>query len=69
MAEIETILIVGGGVSGLTLGRALHIRGLRAEIIERSAEWGAEGSESASVFPDGVYYVRPELEMRSETSD
>ena len=26
MGEIETILIVGGGVSGLTLGRAAHTR-------------------------------------------
>jgi len=33
-----TILIVGGGVGGLTLGLALHARGIEAEIFEQASE-------------------------------
>jgi len=43
MTELEAILIVGGGIAGLTLGRPLHMRGFKAEIIECSREWRAEG--------------------------
>lgn len=43
MTEIRTILIVGGGIAGLTLARALKLRGFIVEIIERNDEWRAEG--------------------------
>ena len=33
------ILIVGGGIAGLALGRALAEQGVVLEIIERAASW------------------------------
>ena len=38
------ILIVGGGIGGLALGRALGQRGFTAEIIERARSWPASGA-------------------------
>ena len=37
MADIERILIVGGGIAGLSLATALHRQGFHPELIERSA--------------------------------
>ncbi|HEV2356645.1 MAG TPA: FAD-dependent monooxygenase [bacterium] len=39
MADVERILIVGGGIAGLTLAGALHQRGFRPELVERSPSW------------------------------
>lgn len=44
MATIERILIVGGGIAGLTVARALHQQGFRAELVERSPSWQATGA-------------------------
>jgi 2-polyprenyl-6-methoxyphenol hydroxylase-like FAD-dependent oxidoreductase len=38
------ILIVGGGIGGLALGRALRQHGLDPEIIERAGSWPTTGS-------------------------
>ncbi len=44
MATIERILIVGGGIAGLTLATALHWQGLGAELVERSPTWHTIGA-------------------------
>ena len=44
MANIEQILIVGGGIAGLTVATALHRHGFRAELVERSTSWHATGA-------------------------
>jgi FAD-dependent urate hydroxylase len=44
MAHVERILIVGGGIAGLTLATALHQYGYRAELVERSTAWHAIGA-------------------------
>ena len=44
MAEIETILVVGGGVAGLTTATALHRHGFTAELVERQQTWHALGA-------------------------
>ena len=36
MSSCERVLIVGGGIAGLTLATALHQRGFNAELIERN---------------------------------
>jgi 2-polyprenyl-6-methoxyphenol hydroxylase-like FAD-dependent oxidoreductase len=41
MADVERILIVGGGIAGLSLATALHNQGYTAELVERSAAWPA----------------------------
>ena len=57
MADIETILIVGGGIAGLTLGRALRRQGFTVELVERSAAWRAEGGGIA-IQPNGMRMLR-----------
>src|SRR5688500_7678181 len=44
MPAPSRILIVGGGIAGLALGRALRERGLVPEIIERATSWPAGGT-------------------------
>jgi 2-polyprenyl-6-methoxyphenol hydroxylase-like FAD-dependent oxidoreductase len=44
MASVERILIVGGGIAGLTLATALHRHGFEAELVERSTTWPATGA-------------------------
>jgi len=43
MASLERILIVGGGIAGLTLATALHRRGINATVVERNARWDPIG--------------------------
>ena len=44
MANIETILVVGGGVAGLATAAALHQQGFTTELIERQQTWQASGA-------------------------
>jgi len=44
MANIETILVVGGGVAGLTTAAALHRHGFTTELVERQQSWHALGA-------------------------
>ena len=38
------VLIVGGGIAGLALARALQERGVTVEIVERKPEWPSSGA-------------------------
>src|SRR5215467_2650119 len=44
MAKIETVLVVGGGMAGLTTAAALHQHGLTVELVERRETWQAAGA-------------------------
>ncbi len=44
MAKIEHILIVGGGIAGLTAAIATRQRGFNPELIERSPTWQVVGA-------------------------
>jgi 2-polyprenyl-6-methoxyphenol hydroxylase-like FAD-dependent oxidoreductase len=47
MAKVERILIVGGGMAGLTAAIALRRHGFNPELIEREPTWQAVGAEIA----------------------
>jgi 2-polyprenyl-6-methoxyphenol hydroxylase-like FAD-dependent oxidoreductase len=57
MAEVVTILIVGGGIAGLTLATALHRNGFGAELVEASRDWRAEGG-GILVHANGMRVLR-----------
>lgn len=57
MATVERILIVGGGIAGLTLATALHQQGFHPELVERSPAWQAVGA-GISVQPNGIRILR-----------
>jgi 2-polyprenyl-6-methoxyphenol hydroxylase-like FAD-dependent oxidoreductase len=46
MDSLERILIVGGGIAGLTLVTALHQQGFSPELVERIGERPATGAGS-----------------------
>jgi len=39
MSAVENVLIVGGGIAGMTLAIGLHRAGIAAEIVEISPQW------------------------------
>lgn len=55
MADFARILIVGGGIAGLTLATALHRRGFAPELVERSPSWDAIAiGAGIGVQPNGM---------------
>ena len=57
MADVERILIVGGGIAGLSVATALHRQGLTPELVERSTTWPAVGA-GINVPANGVRVLR-----------
>jgi 2-polyprenyl-6-methoxyphenol hydroxylase-like FAD-dependent oxidoreductase len=57
MADVERILIVGGGIAGLTVATALHRRGFAPELVERSVVWPATGA-GINLPANGVRVLR-----------
>jgi 2-polyprenyl-6-methoxyphenol hydroxylase-like FAD-dependent oxidoreductase len=57
MAIIDRILIVGGGIGGLSLATALHRHGFTSELVERSTEWRATGG-GIGVLANGMRMLR-----------
>jgi 2-polyprenyl-6-methoxyphenol hydroxylase-like FAD-dependent oxidoreductase len=52
MADAERVLIVGGGIAGLTLAAALHRRGFKTEFIERNPTWQCRGRRVTTLAVD-----------------
>jgi 2-polyprenyl-6-methoxyphenol hydroxylase-like FAD-dependent oxidoreductase len=44
MADLDRILIVGGGIAGLTLASALRRQSFTTELVERNPSWPAAGA-------------------------
>jgi 2-polyprenyl-6-methoxyphenol hydroxylase-like FAD-dependent oxidoreductase len=57
MANVKRILIVGGGIAGLSVAIALHRQGLTSELVERSAVWPAVGA-GINLPANGVRVLR-----------
>jgi 2-polyprenyl-6-methoxyphenol hydroxylase-like FAD-dependent oxidoreductase len=51
------VLIVGGGIAGLTVAVALHRDGLDVEVVEHQAEWNTLGA-GLSLQPNGMRVLR-----------
>jgi 2-polyprenyl-6-methoxyphenol hydroxylase-like FAD-dependent oxidoreductase len=49
----DRVLIVGGGIGGLTLARAMHQLGVEVEVVERNPTWEVVGA-GLSVQPNGI---------------
>ena len=57
MAIVDQILIVGGGIGGLSLATALHRDGFTPELVERSPEWRTTGG-GIGVLANGMRMLR-----------
>jgi FAD-dependent urate hydroxylase len=44
MAVVERVLVVGGGIAGLTVSTALHQEGFTVELVERNPVWHVVGA-------------------------
>jgi 2-polyprenyl-6-methoxyphenol hydroxylase-like FAD-dependent oxidoreductase len=53
MAKVGAVLVVGGGVAGLTAAAALHRHGFTTELVERQQTWHALGA-GFLVHPNGM---------------
>src|SRR5262245_23115935 len=59
------VAIVGGGVIGLAVGRALAARGLETLVLERHSAPGQETtSRNSGVIHSGIYYPAGSLKAR-----
>ena len=64
-AETADVLIVGAGVVGLSIARALALRGLEVIVIERHRRVGEEtSSRNSGVIHSGIYYPTGSLKAR-----
>ena len=57
MGAVERVLVVGGGIAGLTLAAALHQQGITAELVERASGWQAVGAGLA-VQPNAMRVLK-----------
>ena len=57
MTKSRTVLIVGGGIAGLTAGHALGREGHAVKLVERNPEWRTEGG-GILVHANGMRVLR-----------
>ena len=64
MVDVETV-VIGAGVVGLAIARALAISGREVLVLERAAQVGTEtSSRNSEVIHSGIYYPAGSLKAR-----
>ena len=59
------VAVVGGGIVGLAVGRALALRGRRVAVLEREPRIGAhQTTHNSGVIHQGIYYAPGSLKAR-----
>ena len=62
---MSDVAIVGGGIVGLAVGRALALRGRRVTVLEREPRLGAhQTTHNSGVIHQGIYYAPGSLKAR-----
>jgi glycine oxidase len=62
------VVLVGGGIIGLSLSRALHQRGLRVLVVERSEPGHEASSAAAGMLADGMWETPAQLQPIASAS-
>lgn len=57
MSKVLRVAIVGGGIGGVTLARALHARGIEFRLFERAAAFGEIGA-GVQITPNAVKVLK-----------
>lgn len=73
MSDVGTVLIVGGGIAGLTLATALRRYGFSAEVVERRAEWHTAGAglsvaNLSDLYPGALRHEASKVLVRATVS-
>ena len=64
MDRVDAV-VVGAGVVGLAVARALALEGRDVVIVEREGAFGSgTSSRNSAVIPDGIYYPHGSLKVR-----
>src|ERR1700712_6057658 len=64
MAPVDAV-VIGAGVIGLAVGRALALRGLETVVLERANAIGTgTSSRNSEVIHAGIYYASGSLKAR-----
>jgi (S)-2-hydroxyglutarate dehydrogenase len=62
---VTDVAVVGGGIVGLAVGRALALRGRRVTVLEREPRIGAhQTTHNSGVIHQGIYYAPGSLKAR-----
>src|SRR5579883_2369693 len=65
MVERVECVVIGAGVIGLAIARALALRGREVVVLERAAQIGTEtSSRNSEVIHAGIYYATGSLKAR-----
>ena len=65
MAEQVECVVIGAGVIGLAVARALALRGLEVVVLEKAEAIGAEtSSRNSEVVHAGIHYPKDSLKAR-----
>ncbi|WP_026425008.1 L-2-hydroxyglutarate oxidase [Actinokineospora inagensis] len=67
--RVRTVTVVGGGIVGLAVARALTRRGVAVTVLEKESRWGThQTGHNSNVVHAGLYYKPGSLKARMSVS-